>query len=91
MRIPSDSIKTSPVASVAAVKRTQATESFGATPTEPSIKVSVSPEARARSAGAPEERPVDMQKVERLRALVERGELAIDPARIADRILTSES
>lgn len=91
MRIPSDPFKAPPVAAVAAAKRPQAVETFGAAPAEPSIKVSVSPEARARSVGAAEERPVDMEKVERLRALMQRGEFKIDSARIADRILASEA
>jgi flagellar biosynthesis anti-sigma factor FlgM len=89
MRIPSDSLKAPSVSAIAAVKRATAVESLGSAPTEPSIKVSVSPEAKARAAG--EERPVDMKKVERLRALVERGELKIDPAKIAERILASEA
>lgn len=90
MRIPSDSLKAQPVAPVIAVKRSHAVESMGSAPTEPSIKVSVSPEAKARAVGA-EERPVDMHKVERLRGLLQRGEFTIDPARIADRILASEA
>jgi flagellar biosynthesis anti-sigma factor FlgM len=91
MRIPSDSYKANPVSAVAAIKRPHAVESMGAAPTEPSIKVSVSHEAKARAVGAGEERPVDMAKVERLRALVERGELKIDAGRIAERIIASES
>ena len=91
MRIPSELFKAPPVAAVAATKHPQAVETFGAAPTEPSINVTVSPEARARSVGAAEERPLDMEKVERLRALVQRGELKIDSARIADRILASEA
>lgn len=91
MRIPSDSLKPKPVVAVAPVKRTQAAESMGAAPTEPSIKISVSPEAKALAGGVGEDRAVDMKKVERLRALVERGELKIDAARIADRIVASEA
>ncbi|MCU0684688.1 MAG: flagellar biosynthesis anti-sigma factor FlgM [Polyangiaceae bacterium] len=89
MRIPSDTLKAPSVPAIAAVKRATAGESLGSAPTEPSIKVSVSREAKALAAS--EERPVDMKKVERLRALVERGELKIDPAMIADRILASEA
>ncbi len=91
MRIPSDPFKAQPVAAVPSVKRSHAVESIGSAPTEPSIKVSVSPEAKALAVSAGEERPVDMAKVERLRGLVQRGELKIDPARIAERILSSEA
>jgi len=55
-------------------------------PTEPAARVKVSDAARqAHDPAAP-----DMQKVERLRAALEAGELKVDPEQIAARMLEEE-
>jgi len=55
-------------------------------PVEPAARVKVSDAARrAQDPGAP-----DLQKVERLRAALEAGELKVDPQQIADRMIEEE-
>jgi flagellar biosynthesis anti-sigma factor FlgM len=55
----------------------------------PSVKLTISTKARELSSS--QEKGVDVQKIERLKELVEKGELSIDPAAIAAKIVDEET